>query len=97
MVACRRAAGRLSPSSGHARHADFSRTIPHTPAKKEGGVGGLAILRGHRRLTISPACANLTLLTRRVAHLAQREASEGPRWTGAVEDDPASPLLISRR
>ena len=34
------------------------------------------------RLTVSPACASVTLIILRVAHLAQRAASEG-RWRGS--------------
>ncbi len=50
-VACRRTPADLSAASRHVRHADSPSPIPYTPAKKEGKVGGLAVLRGHGWLT----------------------------------------------
>lgn len=47
----------------------------------------------HGRLTVSPACANVTLLIRRVAHLAQRAVEDSPRWTRAVGDQAGHPLV----
>ena len=48
----------------------------------------------HGRLTVSPACANMTLLIRRVAHLTERAASEGPHWTRTVGDQSGHPCRI---
>jgi len=48
-----------------------------------------ALILRHCRLTISPACADMTLLIRRVAHLTPRAVWEDPRWTRAVGSIPA--------
>ena len=63
--------------------------------KKTSKLGRIVMMNGngrvacwspgrHGRLTVSPACATVTLVIPRVAHLAQRAASEGPRWTRVV-------------
>lgn len=44
-----------------------------------GSREGKVSLEGSLKATSSPACANMTLLLRRVAHLAERSISEGPR------------------
>jgi hypothetical protein len=74
-VACRRTTAGLSATSRHARHADSEGSIPYTPAKKEGGSGpGALLARRHGRLTTRRRAQTMTLLSRRVAHLADSRA-----------------------
>ncbi len=47
---------------------------------------------GHGRLTISPACADMTLLIRRVAHLAER-APRKPSFNARSRRRQATHLL----
>lgn len=50
---------------------------------------------GHRRLTASPACANMTLITPRVAHLAER-APQKASFDARSEGQTAHPLQLGR-
>ena len=49
----------------------------------------------HGRLTISPACAGMTLLIRRVAHLAERPPQKAS-FDARSEGQTAHPLQLGR-
>ncbi|WHZ17629.1 MAG: hypothetical protein OJF52_004481 [Nitrospira sp.] len=51
------------------------------------------VISRHGRLTILPACADMTLLIRRVAHLADRARSECARSMRAVRGT-ANPAVL---
>jgi hypothetical protein len=50
---------------------------------------------GHGRLTVSPACADMTLLIRRVAHLAER-APQKASFDARSKGQTAHPLQLGR-
>lgn len=63
----------------------------HGPHRKEQG----AVEPSFEDTDASPAslaCADVTLIILRVAHLTQRVASESPRWTCAVGDQSGRPI-----
>lgn len=53
-----------------------------------------ALILRHCRLTISPACADMTLLIRRVAHLAQRAPQKASLDARTLEHTASLLILV---
>ncbi len=70
----------------HVRPGKDPRLTRVNEPQKEGGT----TVRGHCRLTVSPARASMMLVIPRIAHLADRARSECARPMRAMEITPAT-------